>query len=143
VIRATDSHASTSLTPPDTAAPYAVDFAVEDTSQATRDGRVVYRWTVTVTDSSFGGGVLLWSEADLHGPAAGPEPTPRAMLATLLAFVGAALDGREWERRTGLRSDNSDIFPADLLAALEAAEVNSDTLYLFEEAARADEEVTS
>ena len=133
-------HASMSLTPPDTAAPYAVDFAVEDTAQATRDGRAVYRWTVTVTDSGEGGGSQLWSGADLYGPAAGAEPLPSAMLASLLAFVGAALDGREWERRTGLRSDNSDAFPALMLVALENAEVNSDTLAIFREMAVAEAE---
>ena len=109
-----------------------VTLSTNDTAQATRDGRPVYAWSVTVGPST-------WRGQDLCGPTCGPEPTERTMCATLAVFLGAALEGAAYERRTGRESDNADLFPSALLDALDGAGVDSDTIALLADEIRLDE----
>jgi len=77
--------------------------SVEDSTQADREGRPVFEWTVSLDSGES------WSATDLKGPACGAEPSEEEMLATLLVFLGAAIEAREYG------GENEDLFPAELL----------------------------
>jgi hypothetical protein len=95
---------------------------IEYTAQCSRDGRPVYRWTLSL-DSG-----LTWSDTDLYGPACGREPEEDEMLGTFLSFIGAALESRSYRERTGAGgydpadATNESLFPADLLDWAESHE---------------------
>lgn len=100
-------------------------FEVEDTAQATRDGRPVYAWSCLVQGKT-------WNGEDLYGPAAGPEPSEEDMVRTLLHFVGAAFESRAYRLSTGREGENESLFPAEMLDAL-ACEADAIQCFLIQE----------
>lgn len=83
--------------------------SVEDTAQADREGRPVFEWTISLDSGEE------WSAEDLKGPVIGPEPSEEEMIPTLLSFLSAAIESREYRERTGRDGENEDLFPAELL----------------------------
>lgn len=53
----------------------------------------------------------------------------QSMLGTLLAFLGAAAEAYDYERRTGRKSGNADLFPAEVT---EWASQNSDEISMLQ-----------
>ena len=86
--------------------------SVEDTAQSDRQGRPVFEWTVSLADGRE------FSEADLCGPRCGREPSEEEMLNTLLSFLSAAVESREYRERNGEELDedsNENLFPAPVV----------------------------
>lgn len=69
----------------------------------TADGRDRYRWYVDLPDGRE------FSEADLKSGIQGASY--QQMFGTLLVFLGACADGRQYQTRTGREVENSDLFP--------------------------------
>ena len=84
-------------------------ITVRDTGECSHDGRPVYRWTVALDSGQE------WTNRDLCGPRMGPEPSEVEMLSTLLGFLSAALESREYHERTGTKTENEDLFPSALI----------------------------
>jgi hypothetical protein len=86
------------------------------------DGRQGYQWHIDLENGeSFSGDDLAsgCGGGDLHGG-----------LSSLLSFLGAFAESVGYERRTGRRGENSDLFPRGLA---EWAEANADELFLLQE----------
>lgn len=83
--------------------------SVEDTALIDREGRPVFEWTIKLDSGEE------WSAQDLCGPVVGPEPSESEMVKTLLSFLSAACESREFRERTGLEGENEHLFPSDCL----------------------------
>lgn len=108
-------------------------FTVEEDGYAIRGlgsvGRVYWRWTCEVKGET-------WSAADLGEPAIGirddrnGRTREREMLGSFLSFLSAALESREFRRRTEREGENEALFPAAMLDALQAATIGSEDVSL-------------
>lgn len=79
-----------------------VELSLEHTGRYDRDGKAIWRWFVD------GPGIEA-SGSDLYG-----HGSHRAMLASLVSFLSACGEAIAYEERTSRKSDNSDLFPADV-----------------------------
>ena len=97
--------------------------SVEDTAQATHEGRPVFEWIIVLPSG------VRHSATDLCGALMGPEPTEEEMLNTLFVFLGAAAESRQYRERGGReiidRDSNESMFPAPVV---DWASENSDEI---------------
>ena len=88
-------------------------FRVVDTALVTGDGRPIYEWSLTLDNRQ------QWSATDLSG-GCGREPSEREMLGTLLSFLGAAIESREYRERYPISAESIDdssesLFPREMV----------------------------
>lgn len=83
-------------------------ITVEGTGLCDPKGHPIYEWAIVLDDDRE------WGDSDLAG-GRGKAPTETEMLGTLLAFLTAAMESRDYRIRTGREGENEDLFPADLL----------------------------
>jgi hypothetical protein len=94
---------------------YSVTF---DRFDALQTNRARWCWTIGETVGApiaEGSDLTTVCDVDEHGY---PRPILADALATLLSFLGAAIDGHEHEQRTGHTSETADLFPRSLYERL-------------------------
>jgi hypothetical protein len=75
--------------------------SLEPTGRADRDGKPRWKWYIDLADGSE------FSDDDLRG-----WGDTRAMMETLLGFLGACGESVAYGERTGRTGENADLFPA-------------------------------
>ena len=79
-----------------------------DAVDTDRDGRTIYGYSIRID------GVEPTHQArDLRSGCQGG--TEREGLASLLSFLSAAAESRQYRKRTGREGDNEDLFPAEIV----------------------------
>lgn len=79
-----------------------------DAVDTDRDGRTVYGYSIRI-----GGVEPTYQARDLKSGCQGG--TEREGLASLLSFLSAAAESRQYRERTGRGGDNEDLFPAEVV----------------------------
>jgi hypothetical protein len=114
---------------PDDCVAFAIDYDRFDCENpAAGHGRWQYRYRITVAD------VPLAEATDLRcGSTTRDEPASLAeMLATLLGYFAAYSAALAYERTTGNRSENRDLFPAACRSLAEALDADQLALWAAE-----------
>lgn len=77
--------------------------------QDDREGRVKYQWTIDLPDGQE------YSDNDLRSGANDCGGSLQEGFASLLSFLGAAAESRQYADRTGRKGENEDLFPSPVV----------------------------
>lgn len=95
-----------------------VNLEVRFTGNRTPEGKNRVKYTITIEDS-------FHTDTDLLCP---PDKGLNHAMGALLSFIGAAIDGIEYQQRTGIHSESARLFPQEITELLSTHSHEIDTM---------------